>query len=50
MAYIPMFPKPDANRKKKSGFRQFRNEREFEACLSKLIREDRNVLIDLGRR
>jgi hypothetical protein len=41
-------PKPDPKRKQKSGFRSFPEE-EFEECLAKLIEEDREVLLALGR-
>ena len=42
--YKPMFPKQ--NKKEKSGFR---NEKEFDTCLAKVIKEDRAVLIELGQ-
>jgi hypothetical protein len=34
----------------RSGFSQFKNEAEFDACVSKLIEEDREVLLELGRK
>ena len=43
-----MFPKRDPERKKKSGFHSF-TEEEFEACVSKLVEEDRDVLIAPGK-
>jgi hypothetical protein len=48
MTYKPIFPKPDPKRKQKSGFHSF-TEEEFDACLARLIEEDREVLIALGR-
>jgi hypothetical protein len=48
MTSKPMFPKRDPKRKKKSGFHSF-TEEEFEACLEKLVEEDRDVLIAPGK-
>jgi len=48
MTSKPTFPKRDPKRKKKSGFHSF-TEEEFEACLAKLVEEDRDLLITLGK-
>lgn len=42
-----MIDKPK-KKKQRSGFREFTDE-EFEECLDRLIEEDRDVLIELGR-
>jgi hypothetical protein len=44
--YQPMFPKSD---EKLSGFQSFKNEQEFDAALTKIIKADIDILIDLGR-
>jgi hypothetical protein len=44
----PIFLKPDLKRKQKSGFHSIAEE-EFDACLARLIEEDREVLLALGR-
>jgi hypothetical protein len=43
-----IFLKLDPNRKPKSSFHSF-TEEEFEECLDRLIEEDRDVLLALGR-
>ena len=44
-----MTDKPEPKKKKqRSGFREFSDE-EFKACLDRLIEEDKDVLIELGR-
>jgi hypothetical protein len=43
-----MIPKPDSKRKQKSGFRSF-TEEEFEECSARLIEENREVSLVLGR-